>query len=81
MRSRGDGEHHRHIEDGMGAVRGFAARAKEIGFNRDDHQLSLISVFIPLLFDGGIIGRLFANFRDYAVRLDRQCGISLTRRP
>src|SRR5207244_10932746 len=37
-------------------------RAREVGFTVISMSLSLIAVFIPILFMGGIIGRLFREF-------------------
>ena len=52
----------RHLE--MGKDRRTAALdgAKEIGFTIVSITISLIAVFIPLLFMGGIVGRLFREF-------------------
>ncbi len=40
--------------------------AQEVGFTVVSMSLSLIAVFIPILFMGGIVGRLF---REFAVTL------------
>jgi hydrophobe/amphiphile efflux-1 (HAE1) family protein len=53
---------YRHIEDGMD---GFAASLKgseEIGFTIVSISISLVAVFIPLLFMSGIVGRLLREF-------------------
>ena len=36
--------------------------AKEVGFTVLSMSISLIAVFIPILFMGGIVGRLFREF-------------------
>jgi HAE1 family hydrophobic/amphiphilic exporter-1 len=52
----------RHIEGGM-PVREAAFRgSREIGFTIVSMTLSLIAVFIPLMFMGGILGRLLHEF-------------------
>ena len=52
----------RHIEDGMRPLDAAITGAGEIGFTIISISLSLIAVFIPLLFMSGIIGRLFQEF-------------------
>jgi HAE1 family hydrophobic/amphiphilic exporter-1 len=52
----------RHIEDGMKPFEASIKGAKEIGFTIISITLSLISVFIPILFMGGVIGRIFFEF-------------------
>ena len=52
----------RHIEGGM-SVRDAAFRgAREIGFTILSMTMSLVAVFIPLMFMGGILGRLLHEF-------------------
>ncbi len=52
----------RHIEGGM-PVREAAFRgSREIGFTILSMTLSLVAVFIPLMFMGGILGRLLHEF-------------------
>jgi len=63
----------RHIEDGE-APRPAAIRgANEIAFTVLSISVSLVAVFIPLLFMGGVIGRLFFEF---AVTMTIAIGIS-----
>lgn len=52
----------RHREMGKGAYEAAVDGAKEVGFTIVSMTLSLIAVFIPLLFMGGIFGRLFHEF-------------------
>jgi multidrug efflux pump len=52
----------RHIEDGEPPLRAAMRGAGEIGFTVISLTLSLIAVFIPLLFMTGLIGRMFREF-------------------
>jgi multidrug efflux pump len=64
----------RHIEQGMDRFQAALLGAKEVGFTVLSISLSLIAVFIPLLFMGGQPGRLF---REFAVTLSAAVLISL----
>jgi HAE1 family hydrophobic/amphiphilic exporter-1 len=52
----------RHMEMGEGVLLAALAGSKEIGFTIISMTLSLAAVFIPVLFMGGIIGRLLHEF-------------------
>ena len=52
----------RYIEQGMRPFEAALKGAGQIGFTIISITLSLIAVFIPLLFMGGVIGRLFREF-------------------
>jgi HAE1 family hydrophobic/amphiphilic exporter-1 len=52
----------RHVEAGMTPFEASMAGAREIGFTIFSMTLSLIAVFIPVMFMGGIVGRLFHEF-------------------
>jgi hydrophobic/amphiphilic exporter-1 (mainly G- bacteria), HAE1 family len=52
----------RHMEHGEGVLEAALNGSKEIGFTILSMTLSLAAVFIPILFMGGIIGRLFHEF-------------------
>jgi multidrug efflux pump len=52
----------RHIEDGEEPFDAALRGAKEIGFTVISLTVSLVAVFIPLLFMGGIVGRMFREF-------------------
>ncbi|HEY1638731.1 MAG TPA: efflux RND transporter permease subunit, partial [Rhizomicrobium sp.] len=52
----------RHIEDGLAPMEAAFKGAGEIGFTIVSISFSLIAVLIPLLFMGGIVGRLFREF-------------------
>ncbi|MBW8900924.1 MAG: efflux RND transporter permease subunit, partial [Massilia sp.] len=64
----------KHIEAGMAPVAAALRGAKEVGFTVLAMSVSLVAVFIPLLFMGGIVGRLF---REFAVTLSLAVLISL----
>ncbi len=53
---------HRHLEAGASKVEAALRGAAEIGFTVISISFSLIAAFIPLLFMGGIVGRLFREF-------------------
>ena len=52
----------RFIEKGEAPLQAALKGARQIGFTVISISLSLIAVFIPLLFMGGLIGRLFHEF-------------------
>jgi HAE1 family hydrophobic/amphiphilic exporter-1 len=52
----------RHMEMGKPAMRAAIDGAQEIGFTVISMTISLSAVFIPILFMGGIMGRLFHEF-------------------
>ncbi|HVU25498.1 MAG TPA: efflux RND transporter permease subunit [Opitutus sp.] len=52
----------RHIEAGQGVRAAAFKGAGEIGFTILSMTLSLVAVFIPLMFMGGILGRLLHEF-------------------
>jgi hydrophobe/amphiphile efflux-1 (HAE1) family protein len=52
----------RHVEEGMKPMEAAIKGAGEIGFTIVSISFSLVAVFIPLLFMGGIVGRLFREF-------------------
>jgi multidrug efflux pump len=52
----------RHMEDGQDPFEAALDGAREIGFTVISLTLSLIAVFIPLLFMSGIVGRMFREF-------------------
>jgi len=52
----------RHIEDGMKPLEAAIKGAREISFTIVSMTVSLIAVFIPVLFMGGIVGRIFREF-------------------
>ena len=64
----------RHIEKGMDRFQAALLGAREVGFTVLSISISLVAVFIPLLFMGGQVGRLF---REFAVTLSAAVLISL----
>jgi len=64
----------RHVEQGMDRMKAALLGAQEVGFTVLSISLSLVAVFIPLLFMGGQVGRLF---REFAVTLSASVMISL----
>src|SRR5206468_706468 len=52
----------RHMEKGTPPLAAAFAGSREVGFTILSMTLSLAAVFIPVLFMGGIIGRLFHEF-------------------
>ncbi len=52
----------RHIEDGEAPMAAALRGAREIGFTILSMTLSLVAVFVPVLFMGGILGRLLREF-------------------
>ena len=61
------------IEQGEAPEEAALRGAKQIGFTILSITLSLIAVFIPILFMGGIVGRLF---REFAVTLTIAIAVS-----
>ncbi len=64
----------RHLELGAPALQAALQGAREVGFTVLSMSLSLVAVFLPVLFMGGIIGRLF---HEFAMTLTVAIGISL----
>ncbi len=64
----------RHMEQGMDRFAAALKGAQEVGFTVLSISVSLVAVFIPLLFMGGQVGRLF---REFAVTLSAAVMISL----
>ena len=52
----------RHLEKGAKPMRAALDGAREIGFTVISLTMSLIAVFIPLLFMTGLVGRMFSEF-------------------
>ncbi|RYY03901.1 MAG: nodulation protein [Gammaproteobacteria bacterium] len=64
----------RHLEKGMKSLDAALLGAREVGFTVLSISVSLIAVFIPILFMDGQVGRLF---REFAVTLSVAVMISL----
>jgi HAE1 family hydrophobic/amphiphilic exporter-1 len=52
----------RHMEKGEGVMQAALSGSKEIGFTILSMTISLVAVFIPVLFMGGILGRILHEF-------------------
>ncbi|MGA7186448.1 MAG: efflux RND transporter permease subunit, partial [Pseudolabrys sp.] len=52
----------RHMENGEGPLQAALRGAREIGFTVISLTMSLVAVFIPLLFMTGLVGRMFREF-------------------
>jgi multidrug efflux pump len=73
---------YRHIERGMTPMRAAIEGSRQIGFTVISITLSLIAVFIPLLFMGGLVGRLFREFSvTVAIAIGVSAVVSLTLTP
>jgi multidrug efflux pump len=64
----------RHIEKGLTPLDAALKGVREVAFTVVSMTLSLIAAFIPILFMGGIVGRLF---REFAVTLTAAILVSL----
>ncbi|MDB5988204.1 MAG: acriflavine resistance protein [Nevskia sp.] len=72
----------RHIEQGKTRMEAALLGGREIGFTVLSMSISLIAVFIPILFMGGLIGRLFREFSvTLAVAIAVSGVVSLTLTP
>ncbi len=52
----------RHLEKGLEPLQAVLLGTREISFTIVSISLSLVAVFIPILFMGGVLGRLFHEF-------------------
>ncbi|MGL1488939.1 efflux RND transporter permease subunit, partial [Vibrio parahaemolyticus] len=64
----------RHVEEGMRPFDAALRGAREVGFTVLSISISLVAVFIPLVFLGGILGRLL---REFALTMTTAVLISL----
>ncbi len=72
----------RHLAMGKSPLQAAYAGAGEVGFTVLSMSLSLIAAFIPILFMGGIVGRLFREFAvTLAVAIAVSMVVSLTTTP
>ena len=53
---------HRHREMGLSPFQAALVGSRQIGFTVVSISISLVAVFIPILFMGGILGKLFREF-------------------
>src|SRR6266566_1342894 len=71
----------RNLEAGSSPLRATIEGAKQIGFTVVSISVSLIAAFIPLLFMGGIVGRLFREFSvtlAFAIAVSTVVSLSVT---
>ena len=71
----------RYMEKGYGPFGAALRGAKQIGFTVVSISVSLIAAFIPLLFMGGIVGRLFREFSVtlvFAIMVSTVVSLSVT---
>jgi multidrug efflux pump len=72
----------RHMEEGEPPFEAALNGAKEIGFTVISLTVSLVAVFIPLLFMSGIVGRMFREFAlTLTVAVITSAAVSLTLTP
>jgi len=64
----------RYLEQGLPARKAALKGVQEVGFTVLTMSLSLIAVFIPILFMGGMVGRMF---QEFAVTLSVAVAVSL----
>ena len=64
----------RHLDEGRTPLEAALTGSREVGFTVLSMSVSLVAVFIPLLFMGGLVGRLF---REFAVTLSVAVAVSL----
>jgi multidrug efflux pump len=71
----------RNLEKGMTPLRATIEGARQIGFTVLSISISLVAAFTPLLFMGGIVGRLFSEFSltlTFAIAISTVVSLSLT---
>jgi multidrug efflux pump len=71
----------RNLERGLTPMQASIEGARQIGFTVVSISVSLIAAFIPLLFMGGIIGRLFREFSvtlAFAIMVSTVVSLSIT---
>ena len=71
----------RHIEAGEKPMDAAFKGSKEVGFTIISMTLSLVAVFIPVLFMGGVVGRMFNEFGlviSFAILISGVVSLTLT---
>ena len=64
----------RHMDEGMSRLEAAMLGSREVGFTVLSMSISLIAVFVPILWMGGLVGRLF---REFAMTITIAIAISL----
>jgi multidrug efflux pump len=71
----------RNLEKGMTPLRATIEGARQIGFTVLSISISLVAAFTPLLFMGGLVGRLFMEFSltlTFAIAVSTVVSLTLT---
>ncbi len=71
----------RHIEAGEKPMEAALKGSREVGFTIISMTLSLVAVFIPVLFMGGVVGRMFNEFGlviSFAILISGIVSLTLT---
>jgi multidrug efflux pump len=71
----------RNLEKGMTPLRATVEGARQIGFTVLSISVSLVAAFTPLLFMGGLVGRLFSEFSItliFAIAISTAVALSVT---
>jgi hydrophobe/amphiphile efflux-1 (HAE1) family protein len=71
----------RHLERGASPLRAALQSARQIGFTVLSISISLVAAFVPLLFMGGVVGRLFREFSVtlvFAIIISTAVSLSVT---
>ena len=71
----------RHVDRGMPPLQAAIVGGRQIGFTVLSISISLVAVFIPLIFMGGLLGRLFHEFAmtlTMAIAVSAAVSLSLT---
>ena len=71
----------RHVDRGMPPLQAAIVGGRQIGFTVLSISISLVAVFIPLIFMGGLLGRLFHEFAmtlTMAIAVSAVVSLSLT---
>jgi len=72
----------RHMEQGKTAMRAAFEGSRQIGFTVVSISISLVAVFIPVTFMGGVMGRLFHEFAvTLSLAIVVSAAVSLTLTP
>ncbi|MGO9484777.1 MAG: efflux RND transporter permease subunit [Rhodomicrobium sp.] len=72
---------YRNMEAGLRPLQAALEGARQIGFTIISISISLVAAFIPLLFMGGIVGKLFREFAwtlTYAILISAVISLTLT---
>jgi hydrophobe/amphiphile efflux-1 (HAE1) family protein len=71
----------RNLEKGLSPMRAAYEGARQIGFTVVSISISLVAAFIPLLFMGGVVGRVFREFSvtlTFAIVISTAVSLSVT---